>query len=354
MQTSRSAPYSLLITRFTSLLLACIFLSACTLPAIPTTMTATPVVDPFEQNRQLGRGINLGNTLEAPREGEWGLTIRDEFFPIIAEAGFDSVRIPIRWNAHAQMEPPYTIDASFFERVDHVVAKALDAGLLVVINIHHYEEIMIDPPAHKDRLLALWEQIASHYQDAPPEVIFEVLNEPNNKLTAGHWNDLLAAALEVIRVTNPTRNVMVGPANWYNVNWLTDLELPEDEHIIVSVHYYEPFRFTHQGAEWVSGSDPWLGSTWTGEGGQAEAVERDLSLAASWGERNNRPINLGEFGAYSKADMASRALWTRHVARTAEELGMSWAYWEFASGFGAYDAAAEQWRSELLGALMPE
>ncbi|MEZ4636743.1 MAG: glycoside hydrolase family 5 protein [Caldilineaceae bacterium] len=317
-------------------------------------MTATPVIDPFEQNEQLGQGINLGNMLEAPREGEWGLTVRDEYFPAIAAAGFDSVRIPIRWSTHAQTESPYTIDESFFERVDHVVAQALDAGLLVVINIHHYEEIMVDPPAHRERLLGLWEQIAAHYQDAPPDVLFEVLNEPNNKLTAGHWNDLLAAALEVIRVTNPTRNVVVGPANWYNVGWLADLKLPEDEHIIVSVHYYEPFRFTHQGAEWVNGSDPWLGSTWTGEGGQAEAVTRDLQTAASWGEKHNRPINLGEFGAYSKADTASRVQWTRHVARTAEGLGMSWHYWEFGAGFGVYDPAGQEWRVELLDALLPK
>jgi len=47
------------------------------------------------------RGINIGNALEAPREGEWGVYIRDEYFRIIKEAGFDTVRIPIKWSAHA-------------------------------------------------------------------------------------------------------------------------------------------------------------------------------------------------------------------------------------------------------------
>jgi hypothetical protein len=63
--------------------------------------------DAFEQNVHLGRGVNLGNALEAPKEGEWGVTLREEYFHLIAEAGFDSVRIPIRWSAHAALtEPP--------------------------------------------------------------------------------------------------------------------------------------------------------------------------------------------------------------------------------------------------------
>ena len=53
---------------------------------------------------------------------------------------------------------------------------------------------------------------------------------------------------------------------------------------------------------------------------------------------------LGEFGAFQGADMESRAQWTRFVAREAEKCGFSWAYWEFCSGFGAYDPKAESWR----------
>ncbi len=101
------------------------------------------------------RGINMGNALEAPREGEWGVVIKDEYFKIIKEAGFSHVRIPIRWNAHADMNPPYTIEKAFFDRVDHVVNEALKNGLFIIINIHHYEEIMQYPEKHKDRFLAL-------------------------------------------------------------------------------------------------------------------------------------------------------------------------------------------------------
>ena len=51
---------------------------------------------------------------------------------------------------------------------------------------------------------------------------------------------------------------------------------------------------------------------------------RDLARAQVWAERQERPILLGEFGAYDKADMASRARYTSFVARQAERLGWSW------------------------------
>jgi endoglucanase len=64
-----------------------------------------------------------------------------------------------------------------------------------------------------------------------------------------------------------------------------------------------------------------------------------------------KKIYLGEFGSFEKADMDSRALWTHAVQTQARARGFSTAYWEFCSGFGAYDAAKGAWRAPLLSAL---
>lgn len=310
--------------------------------------------DPFKQNEKLGRGINLGNALEAPTEGAWGVTLKADYFQAIADAGFNSVRIPIRWSAHAKETAPYTIDPAFFARVDWAVRQALSRHLMAVINIHHYTELMDNPPVHKARFLALWKQIGSHYRNFSSDLLFEILNEPNNQLTPSLWNTYLNEALNVIRETNPTRTVIIGTANWGGLSALDALDISEEEqNVIVTIHYYEPFHFTHQGAEWVSGSNAWLGTTWNGTADQKSAVEKDLQKAADWGQSHNRPIYLGEFGAYHKADLVSRALWTNTVARTAELHHFSWAYWEFCSGFGAFDPVKEKWIPQLLKALIP-
>lgn len=303
-------------------------------------------------NRQIGRGVNLGNALEAPHEGDWGLTLREEYFEEIKRAGFNSVRIPVKWSSHAGQTPPYTIDPTFLNRVDWAVDQTLHRGMTAILNVHNYDEMNFAPDEHLPRLTALWAQIADHFRNRPDRLIFELLNEPNGKLTDDLWNSMIPRLLAVVRKSNPRRIVIVGPSQWNSFDHLEKLVLPEsDRRLIVTFHYYNPFQFTHQGASWVQGSDRWKGTTWKGSEKQLEALRRDFDKAAAWAREKQRPLFMGEFGAYSQGDMDSRVLWTHAVAREAEKRGFSWGYWEFGAGFGIYDPASNAWRRPLLQAL---
>lgn len=320
----------------------------------PFTPPSNQILDPFQQNARLGRGINLGNALEAPNEGDWGVTLKAEYFKVIKEAGFQSVRLPVKWSGHASPFEPYTIDPTFFTRVDWAIGQAISNGLAVVLNIMHYDELMQTPDRHRARFLHLWADIAAHYRNYPDELFFELLNEPNANLTAAIWNDYLKEAITTIRKTNPYRTLIVGPASWNSFTMLSSLVLPETErNLIITFHYYNPFQFTHQGAEWVSGSNAWLGTTWSNTLAETEAVRNDFNQAETWAQAHNRPLYVGEFGAYSKADLNSRFFWTAFVAREAERRQWSWTYWEFCAGFGAYDATHNQWNATLKKALIP-
>ena len=81
-------------------------------------------------------------------------------------------------------------------------------------------------------------------------------------------------------------------------------------------------------------------------------VRNPIELAYQWGKANNRPMFLGEFGSFKGAEISSRARWTRFVRTEAEQRGISWAYWDYHFTAGAYDPAANAWRSELLDALL--
>src|SRR4051794_14090901 len=48
------------------------------------------------------KGINLGNGLDAPNEGEWGVTLRERHFEMAKAAGLDHVRLPVRFSGHAK------------------------------------------------------------------------------------------------------------------------------------------------------------------------------------------------------------------------------------------------------------
>ena len=338
------------------------------------------------QVERLGRGVNLGNALEAPEEGEWGMVIEADFFPKIREAGFDTVRVPIRWSAHAAETPPYSVDEDFFVRIDEVIAQALGRGLNVVINMHHYDALFEAPDDHADRFVAIWEQIATRYAPQPRSLYFEFLNEPHGNLDAGRWNRLFARTLEAVRAIDPYHTVIVDTANWGNLSGLRFLILPEGAfNIIATFHYYDPFLFTHQGAEWVGPEYGTLGVTWPGppetpvepnpEAREVDwvrqwfrryngvvskynpaaplGIEQAFDDVVAWRESRGVPVWLGEFGAYSNADMASRVRWTAFIREQAEARDIPWAYWEFGAGFGIYDREADAWREPLLEALVP-
>ncbi|MBN1874187.1 MAG: glycoside hydrolase family 5 protein [Anaerolineae bacterium] len=344
-------------------------------------------LDPHAQAQRLGRGVNLGNALEAPEEGEWGMTLEEEFFVLIGEAGFDTIRVPIRWSAHALEESPYTIDEDFFARVDWVIEHAHAQDLNVVINMHHYDEIFEDPDTHGERFIEMWKQIATRYKDRPDTLYFEPLNEPHGNLDANRWNILFADTVAAIREIDAYHTLVAGGADWNGIDGLAAFDPPAGEsNLIGTFHFYEPYLFTHQGAEWGGPEVQTLGIVWPGppetkveiadatrkvewartwliryNGSPSDSnpagpkeIGSLLDRAAAWSEERNIPLWMGEFGAYSTADMPSRVRWTTFVREEAEGRGFSWSYWEFGAGFGVYDRDLRRWNEALLTALIPE
>jgi endoglucanase len=318
--------------------------------------------DAFAMMKKLGRGINFGNILEAsPAEGSWGLTLSDTLFDKAREGGFATLRLPVRWSNHAQTSAPYTVNEGFFQRVDYAIDAALSRGLNIVVNMHHHRQLCgealdngeptVSAQDLDDRFVAMWAQIAQRYRDQPADrVLFELYNEPNTGCTPARWNGLLQRALSEVRKSNPQRYVVVGPTSWNGADALKDLVLPDsDQRLIVTIHNYNPFTFTHQGASWASGSDQWLGTTCC-SAAQVQDIQRPLDVAQQWGG-TRRPIWLGEFGAYEAAPYDSRVRYARVLRDEAERRGMSWAYWEMAAGFGIWNPNAQAWRTELRDAL---
>jgi endoglucanase len=249
--------------------------------------------------------------------------------------------------------PDFVLSNSWWQTTEWTVTNALAANLNVILDFHEYEITGKDAESNRAKFLAFWRQVAPHFKNAPDKVLFEILNEPNGQMTPELWNQYLAEALAIIRESNPTRPVVIGPAFWNSIDHLAGLKLPEsDRNLIVTVHYYSPMSFTHQGAPWAH-PVPKLGAVWQGTPEERAAIAADFAKAQSWSKEHHRPILLGEFGAYDKGEMPPRVRWTDAVARAAERNGWSWAYWQFDSDFIVYDIAKEQWVEPIHNALIP-
>jgi endoglucanase len=369
-------------------------------PTTPNESTApsgpvAPVHDPFAVPRPpvkavseplpgFTRGMNLGNGFDAPSEGEWGVVLTEAHFEHIAAAGFDHVRLPVRFSAHAAKEAPYTIDEAFFRRIDWALEQAAARGLSIIVDLHHYEEIHEAPEAHTARFLALWRQIAQRYADRPATVAFELLNEPCKALSPEKWNPILAQAIAVVRESNPERIVLVDSYFWAASDYLGVLALPDDANVVATFHMYQPILFSHQGAPWMGPEYGTVGVVFPGP--PATPLEPVPAAAAvgwvkDWFAAYNRDpveinpsgpktvfahfatvesylqnakhrVYLGEFAAVDKADLQSRANFLRLVREEAERRHIGWAYWDDGGMNRVLEVRSGQWVEPLRAALL--
>jgi len=306
--------------------------------------------DPFDQVAAMSRGVNIVGY--DPLWGDFGKAhFHERHFRLIQEAGFHTVRVNLQ--AFGHMDAQNRLDPAWLKTLDWVVKNAVANDLTVILDEHDFELCAQNADTCRTKVLAFWQQVAEIYKDAPPSVLFEILNEPNGALTSDRWNILLQEALELIRKTNPVRNVIIGPAFWNGIHALDTLKLPEDDrHLIVTVHYYLPMTFTHQGASWSKDTAHLSGVTW-GTDAEKKQVVDDFQGVQQWSKAHNRPILLGEFGAYDKGPLESRVSYTATLARTAEALGWAWTYWQFDSDFIVWDMAKDAWVEPIRKALIP-
>ena len=310
-------------------------------------------IEAFEQNRRLGRGVNIigyDPIWTSRADGRF----QADHFRKIREAGFNHVRVNLHPFKVMGDAPEYRIPEEWFATLDWVVDECLKNELLVILDMHEFNAMAADPMGLKPMFLAVWKQLSAHCKGLPETVLFELLNEPNGLITVDLWNEYLVEPLAIIRANHPNRTVIIGPAFWNGIDYLHKLVLPEDDrNLIVTVHYYHPMPFTHQGAPWSLENKDVSGIQYLASPEEIQSMRKDFDNVQAWASANNRPIYLGEFGAYEKADLASRVRYTETVAREAEKQGWGWGYWQFDSDFIVYDIDRDAWVEPILRALIP-
>lgn len=226
----------------------------------------------------MGYGWNLGNTMEATNtwtpnpkvtdfETAWGQPVTTKaMIDGIKKAGFNSIRIPVSWSNMMSSDGNYTIDASYFKRVDEIISYAFANDMYVIINDHYDGGWWKGFASNKTECMKhyknMWTQVAGHYKDYPEKLIFESANEElGNSLKNDNEN---VAELELYSLTNEINQTFVDIVRKSGGNnekrylliagFNTDIdktcsnlyEMPADtisNHLMVSVHYYTPWTY---------------------------------------------------------------------------------------------------------------
>ncbi|MDA3892852.1 MAG: cellulase family glycosylhydrolase [Salinivirgaceae bacterium] len=287
-----------------------------------------------EAVKAMGRGINLGNTLEPEQEAGWNNGPAQEYyFDMYKEAGFATVRIPVRWDKHTATTAPFEVDDDFMDRVEQIVDWGLDRDLFIVLNMHHEESFQNDYAGQKERYESIWSQISARFKDKSEKLIFEMMNEPHAIISQNEIDEFNVNVLGIIRETNATRNVIYSGKGWASANDMMEASIPDknDAYLMAYYHSYDPWDFAGEGnGKWGTSSDI------------QQMIDR-MSGVQDWSESNNIPVFIGEFGAQRLCEYNSRMFYYATYVEQALAHNQCFAEWDDGGDFQTMLRDGKKW-----------
>lgn len=295
-------------------------------------LTAYSQLTPQQAVLQMQKAINLGNTFEPPTEAGWNNPKAQEYyFDLYKDAGFDCVRVPVRWDNYTGKTPPYAISAAWLDRIEQVVDWGLSRDLFIVMNAHHDNWIKENySTENKARFDSIWTQIAARFKNKSEKLIFEVLNEPHG-LTKANNDDMHARIISIIRKTNPTRLIIFQGHNWGGSEELITAAIPDDKYLIGSFHSYDPYLFGLEGQ-----------GTW-GTASDYNSLDQKFKKVYDWSVKNNIPVFLGEFGSLKKCEYNSRMRHYRAYMELSQKYGFVPVAWDDGGDFRIMERQQKTW-----------
>ena len=316
------------------------------------------------QEVPFNRGLNLTNWFQVGSAQQIQFTrYTREDFEQIKSLGCDVVRLPINLHFMTNGAPNYTVDPLFYEFLDLVIDWTEELDIHLILDNHTFDPAESTDPVVGDILKIVWPQLAARYRDRSEKLYYEVLNEPHG-IEAEVWNTIQGEVIDAIREVDTKHTIIVGGNNFNSYRSLAGMPNYDDDNLIYTFHFYDPFIFTHQGASWTSPSmvslkdvpfpyqvsempsfpndlrGSWIESAFNGynQEGNVARVKSLIEIAAQFQRERQVPVFCGEFGVYiPNSDESSRVFWYEEVRKMLEEANISWTIWDYHGGFGLFE-----------------
>lgn len=306
-------------------------------------------------------GWNLGNTLDCYNvtwevsdfETAWGNPRTTKaMIDAVKKEGFNAVRIPVSWNEHMNGNK---IDGDWLNRVNEVVDYVIDNDMYAIINVHHDDYTWLNPSkadeaAVKAKLVSIWEQLSERFRNYDQHLLFEGMNEPRIIGGQDEWtggtaeereviNHLFQAFVDTVRKSggnNSSRALIItSHAASIEADAVNDIVVPDDDRIIVSIHYYSPWDFA--GGE--NGKSDW------GSDSEKKELDKGFDFLKSKFIDKGVPVIIGEFGATNKNNDSVRASYMEYYVKSAKSRGITCFIWDNGTKdeFGLLDRNSLTW-----------
>lgn len=339
-----------------------------------------------ERLARLARGFNLPNWDAAePERRPIGATLS-----ALRERGFTHIRLPVFHAAFSAGDLGGAAAVAYLDASAKTIRDLNRLGFLVSVDLHPDQAMnalyRADPERGLARLTAIWRALAARLSGfGADDIALELLNEPDTD--AETWKRHSTALAGLLRGLFPDHTIIFGPAGPQRFENLPELPDLNDANIVYAVHFYDPFLFTHQGADWLAADDPirhfsdlpfpmafedkavqWLYESLRSEGRHDAADTLRRELATPWGIHDiseafvrmrdwsvagARPVIINEFGVLADhAPRIARLTWLKTVSGEAEKNCFAWTHWDYSDGFGFVDATTQSPDEAILRMLL--
>ncbi len=304
--------------------------------------------------------------------------------------GFSHIRVPFYHSAFVKGDLNGQAVQSYLDWMVRDVERLNLIGYAVSIDFHpspQFNSLLRNQPLlGLKRLREVWsavgEKIAHLSHD---DVAVELLNEPD--IADEIWQTALPSLVQALRNQLPQHTIVISPSGPQRHEVLFSMAPIEDKNTIYAVHYYDPFFFTHQGAEWLPESEPVRAlqglsfplNTNTpsvdenrkrlARTNQREAltylerhvlepwdetsIKDTFKLMGDWSRKTGRVLLVNEFGVLSHhAPYQARLRWLNEVVQASKANCIGWVHWEYSDGFGFVDRSTNKPDVSIMRALL--
>ncbi len=311
-------------------------------------------------------GINFGNTMESPGEGDWqNSKLTESYVKFVKQQGFNAVRIPCGWVKYHLSDPAKAkIDPAWLNRVKEVVGWCVANDMYVLLNAHgdwgwlenNVNKAMKDSVNAMQK--AIWEQIATTMRDFDEHLLFAGANEPSvkNAEQMDILNSYHQTFINAVRATggrNSNRVLVVqGPTTDPFLTYDLMNTLPVDpvpNRLMVEVHDYTPAVFTLLDEDvswgnmvyyWGKGNHSTIEPGRNATFGEEDVIDSEFQKMKQKFVDKGIPVLLGEY-ASSRRTASSKNVpkdlamhnksvehWATYVTKQAKANGLLPFWWE--------------------------
>ncbi|MDD5350627.1 MAG: glycoside hydrolase family 5 protein [Chthoniobacteraceae bacterium] len=290
----------------------------------------------------------------------------------IADWGFDHIRLPIdevqMWDEAGKQE------TEAFDLMDAALDWADETGMSAIVDLHSLrchsftrpdDQRLYTDAAEAAKFADFWRQLSQRLRGrSNTKVAYELMNEPIAN-DARDWNRVAMGAYQAIRDAEPHRKIVLGSNRWDSVTTFDQLQVPDDEEILLTFHFYNPMLITNHRAPWCVEGKMYSGPVQypghpvpleclaeldepnrSAVAALNQAYDRcsmvtDLAKPLAVARRTGLPLYCGEFGVVNLAPQHVRQAWYRDFISVLVEHQIGWANWDYKGDFGILDSRGQ-------------